>query len=89
MFVKGFYEIFFQNFNPIVRKLAIMPVAIKTRDTPIRISKIPKKAEKKKNSLSLSFNKIVPYQINANPAPNKIKTKATSKKNTKISIFPT
>lgn len=61
-----------------------MPVAIKTKETPIIIRRIPKKVRKK----SLSFNKIVPYQINANPAPNKIKTKATSKKNKKISIFP-
>lgn len=60
-----------------------MPVAIKTKDTPIIIKRIPQKVKKE----SLSFNKIVPYQINANPAPNKIKTKATIKKNKKISIF--
>jgi hypothetical protein len=60
-----------------------MPTPIRTKDAPNIIKRIAQKVKKQ----SLSFNKIVPYQTSAVPAPNKIKTKATSKKNTKISIF--
>lgn len=61
-----------------------MPVATRTKNTPIIIKRIPAKVKKE----SLSFNKIALYQINANPAPNKITIKAIIKKNKRISIFP-